>query len=76
MTIRFIQKCWEGPVQQQLFRKDIDDGQHKRMTGRQLWDTRDEYKQFECQMFSQHIHQEVCYQEWINYIRDKQAGKI
>lgn len=50
---------WDGHEAHRLLKEDIDNGLHKQMKPKELWDTRDEYKEFPLDVFRKHIHQEV-----------------
>jgi hypothetical protein len=48
---------WDTSEASRLLEKDIDDGLHVLMTPKELYNTRQEYKEFPLAVFRKHIHQ-------------------
>ena len=51
--------AWHRSAAAKLLKKDVDEGRNKIMTPLQLWLDRNEYKEFELEVFRKHIYQEV-----------------
>jgi len=67
---------WEGSEAQSLLKEDMDNSMHETMRPKALWNTREEYKKFELEVFRKHIDQETRRRKYINYLKDKADGTL
>eukprot|EP00980_Cylindrotheca_fusiformis_P026501 scaffold16306_cov113-Cylindrotheca_fusiformis.AAC.1 len=58
-----------------LLRQDVAEKKHLQMTPFQLWESRDEYLEFEQAFFRNKIYQAARRQKFINYLQMKREGK-
>jgi uncharacterized protein (UPF0332 family) len=66
---------WHGSKAEMLLKKDIDEERHKAFSTRDLWQTRDEYKQFSSKKFIKHVHQELNSRKQSMYWQNKKSKK-
>jgi hypothetical protein len=56
---------WEGSTAQRHLKCDVSEKKHERMTPQDLRKTREDYLEFELEVFRKHIHQEVRLRKFI-----------
>ena len=56
-----------------LLREDIKRGRHVGKTPTELRSTRDEYRDFQLNIFKQRIYQEIRYQKFVRYLEQRRA---
>ena len=59
--------CWNGSEAQRLLKDDIASGLHNVMKPKSLWLLREEYQEFDLDVFRPHIHQETRSTRETNY---------
>ena len=72
---RYDPNCWEGSEAKALLAEDIEDEMHKKLTPKQLWLLREEYRVFELDVFRPHIYQIERSKRETNYWKVKQKKK-
>ena len=60
---------WDGSEAQQLLNLDIDNNKHKEMTPLQLYQSREEYRQWKLEVFRGHIHQEKDTRKYLHTLK-------
>ena len=71
---------WNGSDAQTLLKQDMDDGKHRDMKPKDLWESRQECMMFQLATFRDHIHQETKSQKCLCALKfraeEKRKGKL
>lgn len=67
---------WEGSEAERLLKEDMANGIHQNYKGNpmQFYHTRGEYQKFTLEVFRAHIDQEIRLQNYLSFLRDKEAA--
>ena len=59
-----------------LLREDVKEGKHKQMSGKDLWNSRNEFRAFPWEVFRRRIIQEDRRRKFCNFLEDKRLEDL